>query len=42
MAIKPKPISFPPRGDDYFHRIEQLAIDMYRADDTDLFEVSAG
>jgi hypothetical protein len=41
MLIRPKPISFPPRGDDYFHRIEQLAIDMYRADDTDLFEVGS-
>jgi formylmethanofuran dehydrogenase subunit E len=41
MAIRPKPIAFPPRGEDYFHQIEQLAIDMYRADDTELFEVSS-
>jgi Formylmethanofuran dehydrogenase subunit E len=41
MVIRPKPIKFPPAGGDHFRRIEQLAVDMYWADDTDLFEVSS-
>ncbi|CAJ36338.1 hypothetical protein similar to formylmethanofuran dehydrogenase, subunit E [Methanocella arvoryzae MRE50] len=41
MVIRPKPLKFPPRGEDYFHQIEQLAVDMYRMDDTELFEVSS-
>jgi len=41
MVIRPKPINFPPRGEDYFHQIEQLAVDMYRMDEAELFEVSS-
>jgi formylmethanofuran dehydrogenase subunit E len=42
LAMRPKPIKFPPPGDHHYDElIEQLAVDMYRADDTELFTVSS-
>lgn len=42
LLVRPRPIRFPPRDGDYFQKIEQLAVDMYHADDVGLFEVCSG
>lgn len=42
LALRPKPIKFPPRDDHHYAElIEQLAVEMYLMDDADLFSVSA-
>jgi formylmethanofuran dehydrogenase subunit E len=42
MVIRLRPITFPPRDDDHYEElIEDLAADMYRKDDVDLFTVSS-
>nr|WP_230742267.1 formylmethanofuran dehydrogenase subunit E family protein [Methanocella sp. CWC-04] len=39
VVLTPKPIKFPPRdAEDYFKKIEALAVQMYNMDDVDLFE----
>lgn len=41
LVMRPKPIKFPPRDDHHYAElIEQLAVEMYRMDDADLFSVS--
>jgi formylmethanofuran dehydrogenase subunit E len=41
VVIAPRPIKFPPKDvDEYFKKIEALALEMYGMDDTELFEVS--
>jgi hypothetical protein len=42
MALRPKPINFPPQGgDNYGLAIERLAEDMYSMPDSELFTASA-
>jgi formylmethanofuran dehydrogenase subunit E len=42
IVIRPKPLRLVPRdSEDYFLKVEQLAIDMYRMDDSELFDVSS-
>jgi formylmethanofuran dehydrogenase subunit E len=42
LVVRPKPIKFPPKGDHHYSElIEELAVEMYRMDDTELFIVGA-
>ncbi|WP_174590506.1 formylmethanofuran dehydrogenase subunit E family protein [Methanocella conradii] len=42
LVLRPVPIKFPPKDDHHYSElIEQLAVDMYRMDDTELFSVSS-